>query len=71
MRRIRPEQIRELVIVLLIIAVLAFFSTQIDNYLNARFFNHVSTSVSNYRCFGRWADTGRPDARISTCPLVQ
>ena len=34
MRRFRAEQIRELVIVLLIIVVLIFFGTQIDNYLN-------------------------------------
>lgn len=46
MRRFRPEQIRELVIVLLILLVILFFGTQIDNYYNARFFNRVSTSVA-------------------------
>jgi rhamnose transport system permease protein len=46
MRRLRPEQIRELVLVLLIILVILFFATQIDNYLNARFFNRISTSVA-------------------------
>jgi rhamnose transport system permease protein len=45
-RRFRPEQIRELVLVLLIILVIIFFGTQIDNYYNARFFNRVSTSVA-------------------------
>ena len=46
MRRLRPEQIRELGLVLLIILVILFFATQIDNYLNARFFNRISTSVA-------------------------
>ncbi len=45
-RRFRPEQIRELVLVFLIILVIIFFGTQIDNYYNARFFNRVSTSVA-------------------------
>ncbi len=45
-RRIRPEQIRELVLVLLIILIILFFGSQIDNYFNARFFNRVSTSVA-------------------------
>ena len=40
-RRIRPEQLRELVLLLLIILLLLFFSTQIENYLNARFFNRI------------------------------
>ncbi len=46
MRRFRPEQIRELVLVLLIILVVLFFGTQIENYYNARFFNRISTSVA-------------------------
>lgn len=46
LRRFRPEQIREWVLVLLIILVIIFFGTQIDNYYNARFFNRVSTSVA-------------------------
>ncbi len=45
-RRFRPEQIRELVLVLLIILALFFFGTQIDNYYSARFFNRISTSVA-------------------------
>lgn len=45
-RRFRPEQLRELVLVLLIILVILFFGTQIDNYYSARFFNRVSTSVA-------------------------
>jgi rhamnose transport system permease protein len=46
MRRLRPEQIRELVLVLIIILTLLFFGTQIENYFNARFFNRISTSVA-------------------------
>lgn len=46
LKRIRPEQIRELVLVGLILAILIFFGTQIDNYFTGRFFNRVSTSVA-------------------------
>ena len=45
-RRLRPEQIRELVLVLIILLTIVFFGTQIENYYNARFFNRVSTSVA-------------------------
>ena len=45
-RRFQPDQIRELVTVLLILLVLLFFGTQIDNYYNPRFFNRISTSVA-------------------------
>lgn len=45
-RRLRPEQIRELVLVLIILFTILFFGTQIENYYNARFFNRVSTSVA-------------------------
>jgi rhamnose transport system permease protein len=45
-RRIQPDQLRELVTVLLILLTLLFFGTQIDNYFNPRFFNRISTSVA-------------------------
>ena len=45
-RRFRPEQIRELILFLLIILIILFFSTQIENYLSPRFFNRISTSVA-------------------------
>ncbi|MCO6452804.1 MAG: ABC transporter permease [Caldilineales bacterium] len=45
-KRVRPEQLRELVLVLLIILVALFFSSQIDNFLNGRTFNRISTSVA-------------------------
>jgi rhamnose transport system permease protein len=45
-RRFQPDQIRELVTLLLIVIALLFFGTQIDNYFNPRFFNRISTSVA-------------------------
>lgn len=44
--RVRPGQLRELVLLLLIVVLMLFFSTQIENYFNARFFNRISTSVA-------------------------
>ncbi|MDX1523260.1 MAG: ABC transporter permease [Anaerolineae bacterium] len=46
LRRFQPEQIREWVLLLLILLVILFFGSQIENYYNARFFNRVSTSVA-------------------------
>jgi rhamnose transport system permease protein len=45
-RRFQPEQIRELVLVVLIIGIILFFGTQIENYFSARTFNRISTSVA-------------------------
>lgn len=45
-RRFQPEQIREWVLVLLIILLVALFASQIENYFSARTFNRVSTSVA-------------------------
>lgn len=45
-RVLRPEQIREFSLVLLIIAAIFFFSSQIDNYLTARTFNRVASSAA-------------------------
>jgi len=44
-RRFRPEQIRELFLVFLILVIVVFFSVQIEGYFNARFANRLSTSV--------------------------
>src|SRR5210317_384807 len=44
--RIRPGQLRELVLIFLIIVMMVFFSTQIENYFSPRFFNRISTSVA-------------------------
>ncbi len=46
LHRFRPQQIRELVLLLLIVATIVFFGSQIDHYYSARFFNRISTSVA-------------------------
>lgn len=45
-RRIQPEQIRELVLVALIIGIILFFGAQIENYFSPRTFSRISTSVA-------------------------
>ena len=45
-RYLHPEQIRELSLVLIIIIVLLFFSTQIANFISPRFFNRISADVA-------------------------
>lgn len=44
--RLSPTLLRLLALVIVLVLVLAFFNSQIDNYLNARLFNRVSTSVA-------------------------
>ena len=45
-RWVRPEQIRELVLVFLIAVVVLFFSSQIDNFASGRTFTRIATSVA-------------------------
>lgn len=45
-RIIRPEQIREFSLVLIIALAVLFFGTQIENYYTARTFSRIATSVS-------------------------
>jgi len=45
-RVLRPEQIRELSLVLLIVVAVLFFGSQIDGYYSWRTFNRIATSVS-------------------------
>jgi rhamnose transport system permease protein len=45
-RRLRPERIKELTLLLLIIGSIVVFSLLIDNYISGRFFNRVSQSVA-------------------------
>ncbi len=45
-RYLRPEQIRELSLIVIIILAVLFFATQIENYLSARTFNRISTSIA-------------------------
>ncbi len=44
--RIAPQTLRVLALLLVLALVLLFFSTQIDNYLNGRLFNRISSSVA-------------------------
>ena len=44
--RVRPEQVRELTLVFILVAVAAFFSTQIPNYLAWQTFTDISTGVA-------------------------
>jgi rhamnose transport system permease protein len=45
-RLVRPEQIRELSLLVIVIGVILFFGTQVDSYYNGRTFNRISTSVA-------------------------
>lgn len=45
-RTVRPEQLRELILVLLIALVVIFFGSQIEGYYSPRTFNRISTSVA-------------------------
>ncbi len=44
--RLGTNWIRILALLLVLIGIILFFSSQIDNYLNARLFNRISTSVA-------------------------
>ena len=45
-RHVRPEQVRELSLLLLIVVAVLFFGTLIDNYYSARTFNRIASSVA-------------------------
>ncbi len=44
--RLGANTVRILILFLVLVAIVLFFSTQIDHYLNARLFNRISTSVA-------------------------
>jgi rhamnose transport system permease protein len=44
LRRLRPSQLREIILVLIIVALIIFFATQVDNYLTGRTFNRITTT---------------------------
>lgn len=46
LRRVRPESVRELGLVLVMVVLAAFFATQIPDYLSGRTFVRISTSVA-------------------------
>ena len=45
-RTFRPEQLRELSLVFLIVLILVFFGTQIEGYFSPRIFNRVASDVA-------------------------
>ena len=45
-RNLRPEQLREFSLVLLIFLAIIFFGSQIENYYNPRLFNRITSSVA-------------------------
>lgn len=45
-RYLRPDQVRELSLVLLIVLVFIFFATQIENYFSPRIFNRIAADVA-------------------------
>ncbi len=45
-QRVRPEQVRELSLLLLIIAAVIFFGSMIDSYYTSRTFNRIASSVA-------------------------
>lgn len=45
MRRVRPEQVREIALLVVILLIVLFFSTQIPNYLSGRTFTRLTTSI--------------------------
>ena len=46
-RHIRPEQVRELSLLLLIVVAVVFFGSMIDGYYTSRTFNRIAASVAN------------------------
>ena len=52
LRRLRPTQLRELILILIILGLIVFFTTQVDNYLTGRTFNRKGPHehVQRWRC---------------------
>jgi rhamnose transport system permease protein len=46
LRRIRPEQFREVILLIVTISALIFFATQIPDYFNARSMNRLTTGLA-------------------------
>ena len=44
--RLAPQTLRLLALLVVLVLVIAFFATQIDNYVSGRMFNRVSSSVA-------------------------
>ncbi len=46
LRRVRPDQVRELTLVLVLVLMIAFFAAQIPNYLSPRTFTNITTGAA-------------------------
>ena len=46
LRKVRPEQFRELILFALVAGMIIFFSTQIDQYLAPRVVNRITTGLA-------------------------
>ena len=44
-KRIRPEQVREIALLIIIVAVVLFFATQVPDFASGRTFTRVATTV--------------------------
>jgi rhamnose transport system permease protein len=44
LRRLRPTQIREVILLVVIVGLIIFFSTQVDSYLTGRTFSRITTT---------------------------
>jgi rhamnose transport system permease protein len=45
LRRLRPTQIREIILILVIVGLVIFFATQVENYLTGRTFSRITTTL--------------------------
>ena len=53
LRRIRPEQFREVILLVVTIGLLLFFASQIPNYFNPRSVNRLTTGSGHHRWSSR------------------
>ena len=62
LRRIRPEQFREVILLVVVIGVLAFFAMQIPDYFNPRSVNRLTHRTLDPR-------SKIPEYKVSACRL--
>ena len=46
LNRLSPQTLRVVALLVVLVLIILFFGSQIDNYFNARLFNRISTSVA-------------------------
>ena len=62
-RRVRPEQVREFSLLLLIVVAVLVFGSLIDSYYTSRTFNRIASSVAIITIVAVGPDAGRADAQ--------